>query len=67
MVDVGLMMMMMMIRWQADVRQAAVRGEAVTAGGCGGLHRVMLRLHGSPVIAVRILRRHLGIRHRALR
>lgn len=62
-VEVGLMMM---IRWQTHVRQAAVRGEAVTAGGRGGLYRVMLRRR-SPIVAVRILRRHLGGNTWALR
>lgn len=62
-VDVGLMMV---VRWQTYVRQAAVRGEAVAAGGRGGLHRVMLRRR-SPIVAVRILRRHLSGNSCALR
>lgn len=65
-VDVGLMMMMVMVmvvRRQTHVRQAAVRGEAVTAGG---LHRrVMLRCR-SPIIAVRVLSRYLGDLRRIL-
>jgi len=59
MVDIGLMMMMMVmvvIRRQTHVRQTAVRGEAVTAGG---LHGIMLRRR-SPIITVRILGRYLG-------
>lgn len=63
MVNVSLMMM---VRWQTHVRQAAVRGEAVAAGGRGGLHRIMLRRR-SPIVAVRILRCHLGSSSCALR
>ena len=54
-VHVGLMM----IRRQAHVRQAAVCSKAMTTGGRGGLHRVML-WRRSPIIAVRILRCYLG-------
>lgn len=59
--NIGLMMMMMVmvvIRRQTHVRQTAIRGKAVTAGG---LHRVMLRRR-SPIIPVRILGRYLGAR-----
>jgi len=58
--------LVMMIRWQADVGQTTVRGEAVAAGGRGSLHCIMLRLHCPPVIAIGILRRHLSVRDRAL-